>query len=87
MKDRSRSTADQIRHFGAGDPVLAEHLLASLGRIAALIPAVHRGPLVRQARLVLAAAQTQVAIPEDLERVAAAGAWVGPKGVSATQSL
>ena len=71
---------DQVRHFGAGDPVVAEHLLASLGRIAALIPAAHRGPLVCQARLVLAAAQTHAVIPENQERVAAAGAWVGVGG-------
>jgi uncharacterized membrane protein len=71
---------DQIRHFGAGDPVLADHLLLSLGRIAALVPVAHRGPIVHQARLVLAAAQTREMIAEDRERVAQAGAWIGEIG-------
>jgi hypothetical protein len=51
-------------------------LLTTLGRIVTLIPASHRGSIVRQARLVVAAAQTQMAIPEERERVAAAGAWL-----------
>jgi uncharacterized membrane protein len=67
---------DQIRHFGTSDPVVAEHLLTSLSRIAALIPIGHRGPIVQQARLVVAAVQTQVVIPEDRERVVEAGSWV-----------
>jgi uncharacterized membrane protein len=67
---------DQIRHYGASDPVVAEHLLTSLGRIAALIPNGHRRPVVRQACLVVAAAQTKAVIPEDKERVVEAGSWV-----------
>jgi uncharacterized membrane protein len=67
---------DQIRHYGHSNPVVAAHLLTSLGRIAALIPATHRGPIMHQAHLVLAAAQSQRAIPEDWQRVTEAGAWV-----------
>jgi uncharacterized membrane protein len=67
---------DQIRHYGASNPVVAEHLLTSLGRIAALIPNGHRRPVVQQACLVVAAVQTQVVIPEDQERVVEAGSWV-----------
>ena len=71
---------DQIRHYGASDPVLAEQMLRSLGRITALIPFSHRGPIVRQARLVLASAQTQIVIPEDHEWVVGAGSWVSREG-------
>jgi uncharacterized membrane protein len=70
---------DQIRHYGAGTPTIAEHLLTALGRIAALTPVAHRDPIVRQARLVLASAQTQVPIPEDWERVEEAGTWLSHK--------
>jgi uncharacterized membrane protein len=67
---------DQIRHYGAGDPVVAAHLLDALRRCAALVPAARRDPVRRQARLVLAAARTQLALEEDREHVTRAAAWV-----------
>ncbi len=67
---------DQIRHYGASDPVVAEHLMTSLGRIARLIPAAHRAPVVDQGRLVLTISRTQLAISEDRDRIAGAGTWV-----------
>jgi uncharacterized membrane protein len=66
---------DQIRHYGAGDPVLVEHLVATLGRIAALIPAERREAVREEGRLVLAAARQAIAVPADRERVEEAGAW------------
>jgi uncharacterized membrane protein len=66
---------DPIRHYGAGDPVVAEHLLTILGRVAALVPASHQAPVMGQGRLVLAAARDRIAVAEDRERVAQAGAW------------
>ena len=70
---------DQIRHYGVSNPVVAEHLLTSLGRIAALIPNGHRRPVVQQACLVVATAQTQIVIPEDREWVTEAGSWASPE--------
>jgi uncharacterized membrane protein len=67
---------DPIRHYGASDPTVAEHLLATLGGAAALVPAARRDPVLGQARIVLAAARTQIALAEDREQVAQAGAWV-----------
>lgn len=67
---------DQIRHFGAGNPEVAAHLLSSLARCAKLVPSPHRDPLVRQARLVLAATQARTTIKEDLQRIDEAGAWL-----------
>ena len=68
---------DPIRHYGAGDPTVAAHLMTSLGWIAALTPSVHRSPLVEQARCVLTAMHAQLRIPQDRERVERAGAWLG----------
>jgi uncharacterized membrane protein len=67
---------DQIRHYGTSNPVVAEHLMTSLGRIATLVPAIHRRPIVCQARLVLGNVQTQKVTPEDQERITAAASWV-----------
>jgi uncharacterized membrane protein len=67
---------DPIRHYGASDPTVAEHLLATLGGAAALVPAARRDPVLGQAHRVLAAARTQIALAEDREQVAQAGAWV-----------
>ena len=71
-----RMAFDQIRHYGVSNPVVAEHLLTSLGRITALIPVGQRGPIVRQARLIVASVQTQIVTSEDRERVTAAASWV-----------
>ena len=67
---------DQIRHYGAGAPTVAQHLVTSLGRIAVLIPSAHRSPVVCQARLVLDSVRADVMVPEDRERVEQAGAWL-----------
>ncbi len=65
----------QIRHYGAGDAAVAAHLLTTLGRMAALVPAERRESLAQQARLVLQAAREQISIPGDLDRVEQASAW------------
>ncbi|MDP9355268.1 MAG: hypothetical protein M3Q71_03180 [Chloroflexota bacterium] len=54
---------------------MAAHLLTTLGRMAALVPAERRESLAQQARLVLQAAREQISIPGDLDRVEQAGAW------------
>lgn len=65
----------QMRHFGAGDVVVAEHLMTTLGRLYHLTSTDHRTPLVIQARALLEAASEQLLIAADIERVALAGQW------------
>jgi uncharacterized membrane protein len=65
----------QIRHYGAGDAVVAAHLATTLGRMAELVPAERRPPLRREARLVAESARGEIAIPEDLERVERSAVW------------
>jgi len=74
---------DPIRHYGAGDPTIAEHLVSTLGRIARLIPIAHRAPIASQANLVLKSMRAQVLLPEDQEKVERAGAWIGAPAASA----
>ncbi|MDQ3779309.1 MAG: DUF2254 domain-containing protein [Chloroflexota bacterium] len=75
--DRLVSLAfDQIRHYGVADPTLAAHLVTTLGMVAALLPISRQEPMVRQGRLILAAAETEIALADDRETVARAGAWV-----------
>ncbi|MBA3644026.1 MAG: DUF2254 domain-containing protein [Chloroflexia bacterium] len=67
---------DQIRHYGVADPALAAYLVTALGKVAALLPGDRQDRLVRQARLVLAAIETEIALPADREVVARAGVWL-----------
>ncbi len=71
---------DQIRHYGVGDPTVAEYLVSSLRRIAALIPPARRPTIVRHARLVLTTMRTKVSVPEDRARVERVAAWVTEEG-------
>lgn len=66
----------QVRHYGAADATVIEHLVVTLGRMTSLVPADRRGPLVREACLALAAARQQSGVAADAERVEAAGAWI-----------
>jgi uncharacterized membrane protein len=65
----------QLRHYGAGDPIVAVHLVRTLGGIADLVPGHYRAPLVLQARRTLGAARRQLAEPADVARVEQAAAW------------
>lgn len=69
-----------IRHYGAADPIVAEHLLVRLGDIDAVAPGELREPIQRQGRLVRAASQSQLTLAEDRERVARAGTWIDSCG-------
>lgn len=62
---------DDIRHFGAGIPLIAEHLLEVLGELILLVPEGRREPLAQQARAVLHAAREQITSPRDLADVEA----------------
>ena len=65
----------QIRHYGAGDAAVAEHVAATLGRMAVLVPPTRREPLRDEGRLVVATAREQITIAADLDRVERAGGW------------
>ena len=67
----------QIRHYGAGDASVAEHLVRTLGNVAVLVPDELRAALVQEARLMVAAAQAALPVDEDRKRVSAAAAWTG----------
>jgi uncharacterized membrane protein len=64
-----RVAFDQIRHFGAAHPAVAEKLVNTLGDVAALAPAAARGPLLDA--IDHARRQSAHAIPDrgDRERV------------------
>ncbi|MGE3269737.1 MAG: DUF2254 domain-containing protein [Chloroflexota bacterium] len=60
---------NQIRHFGAADATVATHLLATLERIAILVPPDRRDSLLEQANAALRAARHAVREPLDLTRI------------------
>jgi uncharacterized membrane protein len=62
---------DDIRHFGAGIPLIAEHLLEVLGELILLVPGDRREPLAQQARAVLHSAREKITNPRDLADVEA----------------
>ena len=65
----------QIRAYGAGDFAVGAHLVTTLGRMAALVPADRRATLEHQARLVLESARGELTVPADAERVERAASW------------
>ena len=67
---------DPIRHYGAGDPNVAAHLLGVLGRVAKLVPDEHCATIAAQGSRVQAAAIARLTLLEDRDRVARAGGWV-----------
>lgn len=80
---------DQIRHFGASNPLIGKKLLEVLADLAAAVPAGDRPPLAAQARAVVRAVRHAIDDPDELasvERLAAkvvpavegAGAGEGP---------
>jgi uncharacterized membrane protein len=60
---------DQVRHFGAANPVIAGKLLATLRQLMELVPDGRREPLVAQAEAVLRDARHRTANPADLAAV------------------
>lgn len=72
----------QLRHYGAADATVMEHVVTTLGRMTALVPPERREPLAREARLAVEGARQAIAVGGDRERVerAAAWAWSGDDG-------
>ncbi|MGI8643315.1 MAG: DUF2254 domain-containing protein [Thermomicrobiales bacterium] len=76
----------QMRHYGVGDVIVAEHLMTTLGQLARLTPANRREPLLTAAHGLLEAAREQLTIATDVERVETASRWMATydsAGVSA----
>ncbi len=67
---------DDIRHFGAPIPLIAEHLLEVLGDLSDRVPEGRREPLVDQARAVLFSAREAITNPRDLAEVGRAAGWL-----------
>ena len=66
----------QIRHYGAGDAVVATHLMTTMSEVARRVPSGQRAPLRDQATALLAEARQSLAVPSDVTRVEAATGWL-----------
>jgi uncharacterized membrane protein len=65
----------QIRHYGAGDALVATHLMTTLGEVAARVSVTQQEPLRQQAAALLLEAQKVLRVEYDVSRVEAAAAW------------
>ncbi len=65
----------QIRHFGAGDTTVIEHLLHVLAAVAHDARSDTRTLIAREARIALDEALLRTELPTDQARLRAAGAW------------
>lgn len=75
FEDLVRLAFSQVRHYGVGDPSVAEHLGRTLGRVAMLVPDQLRPPLVIEARRLIEAALEKITVEGDRVRVLEACAW------------
>ena len=67
----------QVRHYGAADVTVMEHVLTTLRRVMENVPPGRHDTLIDQARLGLHAAREAITLPEDIARVERAAAWLG----------
>jgi uncharacterized membrane protein len=65
----------QIRHFGAGDAVVATHLMTTLGEVAARVSLAQQEPLREHAAALLVETREVLRVACDVSRVEAAAAW------------
>jgi uncharacterized membrane protein len=65
----------QLRHYGAGDPLVVVHLMATLGEIAARVPTGRRSPLRAHAAALLVEARRALAVTADVDRLETAATW------------
>jgi uncharacterized membrane protein len=65
----------QIRHYGAGDALVATHLMTTLGAVAARVSVTQQEPLRDQASALLVEVQKALRVEYDVSRVEAAAAW------------
>jgi len=59
----------QLRHYGASDPIFAAHLMQTLGRVLALVPASCRPVLARHARELLTTVNARLDHDADRHRI------------------
>ena len=65
----------QIRHYGAGDTVVATHLMTTLGEVAARVSVSRQEPLREHAAALLLEARKVLRVACDVSRIEAAAAW------------
>jgi uncharacterized membrane protein len=65
----------QIRHYGAGDALVATHLMTTLGEVAARVSATRQEPVREQAAALLVEVRTVLRVACDISRVEATAAW------------
>jgi uncharacterized membrane protein len=65
----------QIRHYGAGDALVATHLMTLLGEVAARVSTTQKEPLREQAAALLVEVRKMLRVTCDASRVEAAGTW------------
>jgi uncharacterized membrane protein len=70
----------QIRHYGAGDVIVALHLLGALQGVAARVSPDQREALVAQAHALIAETRQSLRVESDIQRVEAAATWSMPPG-------
>ena len=73
----------QIRRYGAGDAVVATHLMTSLGEIAARVSLTQQEPLREHAAALLMEAREVLRVACDVSRVESAAAWSHEIGAAA----
>ena len=67
-----RAAFEEIRHYGAGDPMVAQHLSRALRRLIDVVPAGRVPALVDQRGAVIAAARRELSDPDQLARIESA---------------
>jgi uncharacterized membrane protein len=60
---------DDIRHFGASIPLIAQQLLHAMADLLSLVPEPRREPLIEQSRAILNAARREIETPRDRDAV------------------
>lgn len=69
------SAFTQVRHYGAADVVVAEHLVLQLKELTTIAPELYREEFMEQARLVAASSCSQLGEGVDCDRVRDASTW------------
>jgi uncharacterized membrane protein len=72
----------QIRHYGAGDVLVATHLMTTLGEVAARVPGAQQEPLREQAAALLVEASQSLLVATDRDRVESAAGWFHEVGTA-----
>jgi uncharacterized membrane protein len=66
----------QIRHYGAGDALVATHVMKTFGEVTARVPEDLQEPLRQQATALLAESRQVLIVMDDMQRLERAAAWI-----------